>query len=81
MKKCYYELCEVFSDNGEHSHWRIIDCDTGVIVWSQDAEEDIAKGVDIYEKPHITRAFSSICDAHDNGDSCLQAISSFRFVA
>lgn len=35
---------EVFSDNGEHSHWNLIDPETGENLWSEDPEEDEATG-------------------------------------
>lgn len=37
-------LDEVFADNGEHSHWSLIDASTGVKVWSEDPEECKAQG-------------------------------------
>lgn len=27
---------ECFADNGEHSHWELIDSDTGEVLWSED---------------------------------------------
>lgn len=30
---------EVFTDNGEHSHWELIDIDDGKLLWSEDIEE------------------------------------------
>lgn len=30
---------ECFADNGEHSHWELIDSDTGKVLWSE-GEED-----------------------------------------
>jgi hypothetical protein len=58
-------LNEVFSDNGEHSHWNLIDPTTGENLWSEDAEEDAAIGhpvkqpesarqekVTVFETPH-----------------------------
>jgi exonuclease VII large subunit len=40
-------LEEAFTDNGEHSHWRLIDPVTGVNLWSQDPTEDAAIGYPI----------------------------------
>ena len=37
-------LTEVFTCNGEHSHWRLVDVDTGENLWSEDPEEDRAMG-------------------------------------
>lgn len=33
-------LTEAFADNGEHSHWRLIDPDTGDLLWTEDPKED-----------------------------------------
>lgn len=30
---------EVFADNGEHSHWELINAETGELLWSEDVEE------------------------------------------
>jgi hypothetical protein len=35
---------EVFTDNGEHSHWNLIDAETGENLWSEFPEEDLARG-------------------------------------
>lgn len=37
-------LSEAFSDNGAHSHWKLIDPITGENLWSEDPEEDAATG-------------------------------------
>lgn len=29
------EIIEKFTDNGEHSHWILIDSNTGEILWSE----------------------------------------------
>jgi hypothetical protein len=39
-----YILSEVFADNGEHSHWTLIESMTGIKVWSEDPEECRAQG-------------------------------------
>jgi hypothetical protein len=33
-------VVEAFTDNGQHSHWRLIDPETGYIIWTEDPEED-----------------------------------------
>jgi len=33
-------VSEAFADNGEHSHWRLIDPETGKLLWSEFLEED-----------------------------------------
>jgi len=38
------KLNEVFSDNGEHSHFNLIDVKTGENLWSEFPEEDKTKG-------------------------------------
>ena len=30
-------LKECFADNGEHSHWELIDSDTGEVLWTEDS--------------------------------------------
>jgi len=39
---------EVFTDNGEHSHWNLIDDETNSIIWSEDPIEDKAMGFPIH---------------------------------
>lgn len=34
-------IVERFSDNGEHSHWALIDSKTGELIWSEAPEEEI----------------------------------------
>ena len=31
------KVIEKFADNGEHSHWELIDSDTGTVLWSEDS--------------------------------------------
>ena len=77
-----YELCEAFADNGEFSHWRIVDIDTGAFVWSQDPEEDFSRGVTIYESdPRLILAFDSICEFSANPNELLQILSCLRFTS
>ena len=58
-------LEEVFADNGEHSHWRLVDPSTGAVLWDQEAkdaqlaqamEENTHTGVfeKLYEKASYT---------------------------
>jgi hypothetical protein len=44
MNEEKYLLIEVFADNGEHSHYALIESSTGVKVWSQDPAECKAQG-------------------------------------
>lgn len=39
-KGIYPVLSEAFADNGEHSHWRLIDANTGDLLWTEAPEED-----------------------------------------
>lgn len=34
------KVIEKFADNGEHSHWELIDSDTGIVLWSEMSPED-----------------------------------------
>ena len=43
-KETKYLINEVFADNGEHSHWNLIDKETGENLWSESPEEDEATG-------------------------------------
>lgn len=45
---------EVFTDNGEHSHWNLIDSETGINIWSEDAREDKAQGFPVNDKNNDT---------------------------
>jgi hypothetical protein len=42
-------LIDVFADNGEHSHWALIESATGVKVWSEDPAECKAQGHPVRE--------------------------------
>jgi hypothetical protein len=33
-------VSEAFADNGEHSHWRLINPETGELLWTECPEED-----------------------------------------
>lgn len=50
---------EVFSDNGEHSHWELIAAETGELLWSEDIEESnirwVGKPLPIEVIPYYTR--------------------------
>jgi len=37
MNECPVELVERFADNGEHSHWELVD-DWGQVLWSNGEE-------------------------------------------
>lgn len=43
---------EVFVDNGEHSHWELIDIDDGKLLWSEDIEE--SNSIRVGNKEEIT---------------------------
>ena len=34
-------LIERFADNGEHSHYELIETETGELLWSEDSEDEI----------------------------------------
>lgn len=36
-------IVEVFADDGQHSHWQLLDTDTGEALWSEDPVEDAAR--------------------------------------
>lgn len=67
------KVIEKFADNGEHSHWELIDSNTGKILWSEIYSEDeiieiegyrFRRGdiYDIYECERDKRIFLN-CDA------------------
>lgn len=31
---------EVFTDNGEHSHWILIECESGKVLWNEDINKN-----------------------------------------
>lgn len=39
------KLVEVFADNGEHSHWKLIEDSTGAVIWSEYPEYDKVKNI------------------------------------
>jgi hypothetical protein len=40
-------VIEKFADNGEHSHWQLIDSDTGDILWSEDDDDIVLPQADV----------------------------------
>lgn len=41
-------IVEKFTDNGEHSHWQLLDAETGVLLWSGDEvlpQSDVIKSL------------------------------------
>jgi hypothetical protein len=46
-------LTEQYSDNGEFSHWHLIENRTGKVLWSSFPEETIAQGQRIDPNPTI----------------------------
>lgn len=34
------KVLEKFADNGEHSHWELIDSDTGKVLWAEASKDD-----------------------------------------
>lgn len=47
-------VTEVYSDNGELSHYRLIDPDTGENLWSEDPDEDKTLGYPVKSAPLVT---------------------------
>lgn len=47
---------EVFADNGEHSHWELINAETGELLWSEDVEESNIRWTG---KPLVPQSFLS----------------------
>jgi hypothetical protein len=47
-----YLLIHEYADNGEHSHYALIERQTGVKVWSEDPEECKAKGYPVNNSSH-----------------------------
>lgn len=54
------QVIDVFSDNGELSHWALIDPETGVKLWSEDPEECKAMGHPV--KPSDLKELKDITD-------------------
>lgn len=44
-------LVEVFSDNGEHSHWTLVNPENGEKLWSEDPDECKAMGYPVSQQP------------------------------
>lgn len=53
---------EVFADNGEHSHWVLIDNNSGEVLWSGDYREPINHSKSTYKEPYIDIKCSLIKD-------------------
>ena len=49
MKTAEPKVIEVFSDNGEHSHWTLINPESGVKLWSEDPQECKSMGYPVTE--------------------------------
>lgn len=58
-------IVEVFADNGEHSHWTLIESETGIKLWSENLEECRTMGYPVKFCSHenISR--------YDGCDECL----------
>ena len=61
-------LNEVFTDNGEHSHWNLIDGETNDIIWSEDPIEDNINHnkLDLYTLKQIKFACNLSSDMSSN---------------
>ena len=40
------------ADNGEHSHWNLIDSETGELLWTEDPEEEMAQNGRSVKRSH-----------------------------
>lgn len=51
---------EVFADNGEHSHWELINAETGELLWSEDTFNEYIPTDDTIEEvlKHIPKYFA-----------------------
>lgn len=54
------KVIEKFADNGEHSHWELMESDTGIILWSEMSPK---------EAQHWFSVNEEIPDTSDNGVS------------
>ncbi len=43
-------IVPAYADNGEHSHWELIDVETGEVLWSEDVKETNARGQKIKDQ-------------------------------
>ena len=50
MKKPFLE--DHKADNGEHSHWNLIDSETGELLWTEDSEEEMAQNGRSVKRSH-----------------------------
>ena len=46
-------IVEVFADNGDHSHWTLVDTETGIKVWSEEPEECKVMGYPVRQEKGI----------------------------
>ena len=61
-------LVEVFADNGEHSHWTLVDSDSGSKLWSENPEECKAMGHLVVGRADIEKIYNQHTISLDSGD-------------
>ena len=46
-------IIEIFADNGQHSHWALLDMEDGVKLWSENPEECKAMGYPVISSNNL----------------------------
>jgi hypothetical protein len=66
-------IIERFTDNGEHSHYSLIETETGDLLWSEAPEEETqqVKNLSLSDVSVNEVAVCSECGAPMNTDVCL----------
>ncbi len=69
-------IVEQFADNGEFSHWHLIDPKTGNVMWSSFPEETLARGQKIISyneiiDMHIEQEVNIKKQNNDNDITCM----------
>ncbi len=60
------EVIERYADNGAHSHWELVDGNTGEMLWSEDEAADMGHNLQQAKVaiPGCTGEKHALCDQH-----------------
>ncbi len=70
------EIVRVCADNGEHSHWRAMDIESGETIWSQNPEEDSAMGVRVHSGFNCVKV--ELDTISEKWPNCFEILRAFR---
>lgn len=69
-------IVPIYADNGEHSHWAALNVADGSKVWSQDPDEDLARGFPV--TPGFDEASRQLDALSDRCPDCFTFLRAFN---